>query len=84
MAAREGTALAKEFGDAHEAYTATGREARFREMDLHTNGVGRTIQANNPNADRWQLADLVMQALNNNQLVVICPSNTPGIPTTCR
>jgi hypothetical protein len=71
------TALAEEFATAHENYPRNpndAREATFRNMDLVNNGVGRQIGINNPSASNQQLADLVMQALNNHQLTVICPS----------
>ena len=73
MAWAQGAALAEEFGNAHEAYTATGREALFRDMDLHNNAVGRQIAVDNPGAGREQLTNLVTQALNEGRLRIICP-----------
>lgn len=42
-------------------------------MDLYNNEVGRRIAVDNPNASPEELADLVQQAVNNGETVVIRP-----------
>jgi len=66
---------AAEFANAHEKYPgwAQWSETSFRNMDLHNNEVGRQIGLDNRFVTREQLANLVMNALNSNQLQVVCP-----------
>ena len=42
-------------------------------MDLYNNQIGRQIAVNNPDASPEQLADLVEQAVNNGDTVVVAP-----------
>ena len=63
-----GMKKAKRFGDAHEA--DKGQPDVEREMDLHNNEVGRRIGAANPDATDKELAELVLKALENNELIV--------------
>lgn len=66
---------AAEFANAHEQYPgwAQWSETPFRNMDLHNNEVGRQIGLDNRFVTRQELANLVMNALNSNQLQVVCP-----------
>lgn len=80
MAQRASEDLVQEFAWAHENYPRNPddpRQNQFRNMDIHNNTVGRQIGAANLSATRAELANLVMQALNNGSLTVICPPTCP-------
>ena len=64
-----GAAFTERFTQAHEG--VAGNKASREAMDLYNNGVGRRIAQANPNASDQQLADLVQQAGQNGQVVVI-------------
>ena len=57
------------FTQAHEG--VPGNKADREAMDLYNNGVGRRIAQANPNASDEQLANLVQQAVQNGDVVVI-------------
>lgn len=71
MAQSRGANLAEQYGNAHEDFP--GNRTPVRNMDLHNNGVGRQIGVDNPGASRAQLANLVVQSLNEGRLRFICP-----------
>lgn len=73
-----GAALAEEYGNARES--RPGNNEHAKSMDLYNNSVGRRIAVDNPNATPAQLRDLVTQALNNGDFLVICPG--PTCPAT--
>jgi hypothetical protein len=70
LIAREfGQEFAQEFGNAHETYP---NNPPFREaMDLYNNGVGIRIAIENPTVTYEELSDLIEQAANDGDLVVI-------------
>jgi hypothetical protein len=69
MTQRLGEDFSERFTTAHEGSpnNRSDREA----MDLYNNEVGRLIGAENPTASPREIADLVEQALNNGELIVI-------------
>jgi hypothetical protein len=72
----KGSDLAADFAYAHENYPRNPNDAlesTLRNMDLINNDVGRQIGQANPFATRQDLSNLVMNALNSNQLQVVCP-----------
>lgn len=69
MARKYGEAWAEDFGTAHEQ--RPGNESAREAMDLYNNEVGRRIEAENPDADVYELADLVEQAVRDGEMVVI-------------
>ncbi|WP_102144537.1 DUF6973 domain-containing protein [Mycobacterium hubeiense] len=71
MTQKFGEEWTRNFTTAHE-----GRENNYgssEAMDLYNNEVGRRIAVDNPNASPEELADLVQQAVNNGETVVIRP-----------
>jgi hypothetical protein len=69
MTSSFGESWARDFAVAHEAYPAN--EGPREAMDLYNNEVGRRIAVENPNASPEQLAQLVKEALDNGELLVI-------------
>ena len=69
MARRFGTDWAKAYATAHEGLP--GNPAVREAMDLYNNEVGRKIQEANPDADEEELADLVQQAVEDGDVLVI-------------
>ncbi len=69
MARRFGTDWAKAYATAHEGLP--GNPAVREAMDLYNNEVGRMIQEANPEADEEELADLVQQAVEDGEVLVI-------------
>ena len=69
MARRFGTDWAEAYATAHEGLP--GNPAVREAMDLYNNEVGRMIQEANPEADEEELADLVQQAVEDGQVLVI-------------
>lgn len=69
MVRQYGSEFAKKLGNAHEALpnNPADREA----MDLYNNEVGRRIAEQHPDADFEELADLVQQAVERGDMVVI-------------
>ena len=72
-----GEDLADLFADAHECEAAPNSE---REMDYHNNDVGLRIQRENPNANRAELEDLICQAIQNGELLVLENPQDPNSP----
>ena len=66
---RFGADFAERFTLAHEG--APGNKADREAMDLYNNEVGRRIAEANPNASEGELADLVQQAIERGEMVVI-------------
>lgn len=64
-----GVEFAEAFGTAHEANP--GNTANAEAMDLYNNEVGRRIATENPDASPEELADLVQQAVENGEMLVI-------------
>lgn len=64
-----GEDFAEAFGSAHEG--VPGNPADKEAMDLHNNQVGRRIAAENPDASDEELAELVYEAVQNGDTVVI-------------
>ena len=64
-----GAEFTQRFTQAHEG--VSGNKADREAMDLYNNEVGRRIAQANPNASDEQLADLVQQAVQNGDVVVI-------------
>lgn len=60
-----------EYATAHEAVPDEGNYADREAMDLYNNEVGRRIAVDNPNASPEELANLVRQALDDGELIVI-------------
>lgn len=71
MTQRFGEGWTRDFATAHERLP--NNPATAEAMDLYNNEVGRTIAMANPDATPAQLADLVEQAVNNGDTVVIAP-----------
>jgi hypothetical protein len=71
MTRKYGEAWAEDYATAHEQIPGNppAREA----MDLYNNEVGRRIAAQNPDADVYQLADLVEKAVRDGEMVVVDP-----------
>ncbi|MBD1996268.1 hypothetical protein H6G00_06505 [Leptolyngbya sp. FACHB-541] len=75
--------LTKDFGEPWAADYATAHEATpnnwaaSEAMDLHNNEVGRRIATDNPDASPEELADLVRQALDNGELIVLDKNGEP-------
>lgn len=69
LARRFGPEYAEALMTAHEG--VTGNEAQREAMDLYNNEVGRSIAAANPNASDAEIAQLVYQAVQSGQTVVI-------------
>lgn len=69
MTAEFGENWTKQFATAHEG--VPGNYAAREAMDLYNNEVGRRIAVENPSASRAELADKVLEALNNGELVVV-------------
>lgn len=69
MTKQFGADFTERFTKAHEG--VAGNKADREAMDLYNNEVGRRIAEANPNASEQQLADLVQQAVQNGELVVI-------------
>lgn len=69
LTAEFGAEWTAQFTTAHEGLPGNGavREA----MDLYNNEVGRRIATENPGASREELADKVLEALNDGELVVV-------------
>lgn len=71
MTQKFGEEWTRKFATAHE-----GRDNNYASseaMDLYNNEVGRQIAVDNPNASPEELADLVQQAVNDGDTVVIRP-----------
>lgn len=71
MTQKFGEEWTRKFATAHE-----GRENNYASseaMDLYNNEIGRQIAVQNPNASPEELADLVQQAVNDGDTVVIRP-----------
>jgi hypothetical protein len=64
-----GSEWATQFTTAHEALP--GNPSDREAMDLYNNSVGIRIATENPNASPADLADLIQQAVDNGELVVI-------------
>lgn len=72
MVAQHGVSLAEEYANAHENRQD---DQRHINMDLHNNRIGREVAASNPyTKNPNHLAELVMEALNQGRLRVICPT----------
>ena len=70
MNARDhGQVLARQFGDAHEAWD--GNPEQEKKMDLHNNGIGYAIGASSPGASDRHLAVLCTQAWASKRLLQI-------------
>lgn len=69
MANEFGQDFATKFGTAHEG--VPGNEADREAMDLYNNEVGRRIASEHPDASPEELADLVQQAVERGEMVVI-------------
>ncbi len=69
MTAEFGANWTSQFATAHEG--VPGNYSVREAMDLYNNEVGRRIAVENPNASREELADKVLEALNNGELVVV-------------
>lgn len=69
MARRFGQYWAESYGTAHEGLE--GNAAVREAMDLYNNEVGRRIAEANPDADEDELADLVQQAVEDGEVLVI-------------
>jgi hypothetical protein len=69
MTQEMGFEFAQTFANAHEGLP--GNPADKEAMDLYNNEVGRQIALENPGATHEELADLVMEALNEGRLIVI-------------
>ncbi|KAI95292.1 hypothetical protein T281_06155 [Rhodomicrobium udaipurense JA643] len=69
MTERFGAEFTKSFTNAHEG--VSGNPADREAMDIYNNSVGRRIAQEHPNASPEQLVDLVQQAMNRGELVVI-------------
>lgn len=72
MTQRFGEDWTRDFATAHERLP--NNPAAAEAMDLYNNEVGREIAAANPRATPAQLADLVQQAVDRGDTVVIAPS----------
>ena len=72
MTQRFGEQWTRDFTTAHERLP--NNPATAEAMDLYNNQIGRQIAVNNPDASPEQLADLVEQAVNNGDTVVVAPS----------
>lgn len=71
MTQKFGEEWTRKFSTAHE-----GRDNNYASseaMDLYNNEIGRQIAVDNPNASPEELADLVQQAVNDGDTVVIRP-----------
>jgi hypothetical protein len=64
-----GVEFAETYANAHEALS--GNHADREAMDLYNNEVGRRIALENPDASQEELADLMMVALEEGELIVI-------------
>lgn len=71
MARRYGQDWAESYATAHEG--VEGNAAVREAMDLYNNEVGRRLAAANPDADEDELADLVQQAVEDGEVLVIGP-----------
>lgn len=69
MTKRYGADFTENFTNAHEG--APGNPADREAMDLYNNAVGRRIATENPNASDEQLAQLVQQAIQRGEMIVI-------------
>jgi len=69
MTSHIGEEFAAKYGTAHEGLP--DNQAVREAMDLFNNGVGRRIAAENPHASDEELADLVQQAVNDGDMVVV-------------
>jgi len=71
--------LVQEFGEqwteqyttAHEAFPDPPNPPSMEAMDLYNNEVGRQIVMENPDANRKELADLIFQAVERGDMVVV-------------
>ncbi|QZT56322.1 DUF6973 domain-containing protein [Mycolicibacterium austroafricanum] len=71
MTQRFGEQWTRDFTTAHERLT--DNPATAEAMDLYNNRLGREIAVANPDATPAELADLVEQAVNNGDTVVVAP-----------
>ena len=71
MTQRFGEQWTRDFATAHERLP--NNPATAEAMDLYNNELGRQIAVDNPDASPEQLADLVEQAVNNGDTVLIAP-----------
>jgi hypothetical protein len=69
MTQRYGEQWAKDYASAHEQLP--GNEADREAMDLYNNELGRRIATEHPDASGDELADLVQQAVQDGDAVVI-------------
>lgn len=69
MTKEYGAEWTEQFATAHEGLP--GNPATREAMDLYNNEVGRRIATENPNASDEELANLVQQAVENGELLVI-------------
>jgi hypothetical protein len=73
LALRFGEEFAESFTTAHE--TGVNNPADREAMDLYNNEVGRRIARENPSATLAELADLVFEAIENGEMIVIDENN---------
>ncbi|MCV7288092.1 hypothetical protein H7J87_22480 [Mycolicibacterium wolinskyi] len=73
MTQRFGEQWTRDFAEAHERLP--GNPATAEAMDLYNNEVGRNIAMANPDATPAELADLVEQAVNRGDTVVVAPNS---------
>ena len=64
-----GENFAERYGTAHE--TVPGNEADREAMDLYNNEVGRRIASENPDASLDELSQLIQDAIDNGEMVII-------------
>lgn len=79
LARKFGPDFARKFTNAHEGVTENGRPvnpADREAMDLYNNEVGRRIAAEHPDASSEELADLIEQAVERGDMVVIDRNGT--------
>lgn len=69
MTSEYGVDFAAAFGTAHEG--VAGNPSDREAMDLYNNEVGRKIASENPDASPQELADLVQQAIEDGEMLVI-------------
>jgi hypothetical protein len=69
MTSRFGEDFAVSFGTAHEA--RPGNQASREAMDLFNNALGRRIATQNPDASEAELAELIFDAIENGEAMVI-------------
>jgi hypothetical protein len=73
----EGVDVARQFGEAHEAFA--GNPANEKKMDLHNNGVGFKIGEGKFGVSNHYLAALCVEAWAGSKLVQIDPGNATDL-----